>query len=57
MSVFGIAHTIEDILAKPPVERIFCFSVSPIVLLITNEMSGILNFRKSLSGGSKTPNI
>jgi hypothetical protein len=49
---------IEDILAKPLVERIFCSSVPPIILLlITNRMSGILDFRKSLGGGFKTPNI
>jgi hypothetical protein len=58
MSVFGIMHTIEDILAKAPVERIFCFCISPVVLLlVTNGVSGILDFRKPFNGGSKTPNI
>jgi hypothetical protein len=58
MSVFGITHTIEDILAKVPVERIFCFCISPVVLLlVTNGVSGILDFRKPFGGGSKTPNV
>jgi hypothetical protein len=58
MSVFGITHTIEDILPKPLVERIFCSCVPPVVLLlVTNGVWGILDFKKSLSGGSKTPNI
>jgi hypothetical protein len=58
MSVFGITHTIEDILAKAPVERIFCFCIPPIVLLlVTNGVSGILNFRKPFGGGSKALNV
>jgi hypothetical protein len=58
MSIFGITHMIEDIFAKAPVECIFCFCIPPVVLLlITNEVSRILDFRKPFGGGSKTPNV
>jgi hypothetical protein len=58
MSVFGITHMIEDILAKALVERIFCFWIPLVVfLLITNGVSGILDFRKPFSGSSKTPSV
>jgi hypothetical protein len=58
MSVFGIMHMIEDILAKALVERIFCFYIPPVVLLlVTNGVNGILDFRKPFGGGSKTPNV
>jgi hypothetical protein len=51
-------HTIEDILAKAPVECISCFCIPPVVLLlVTNRVSGILDFQKPFGGGSKTPDI
>jgi hypothetical protein len=56
MSVFGITHMIKDVLTKAPIERIFCFCIPLVVLLlITNGVGGILDFRKPFSGGSKTP--
>jgi hypothetical protein len=58
MSVFCITHTIEDILAKAPVECVFCLCILPVVLLlVTNGVSGILDFRKPFGGGSKTPDV
>jgi hypothetical protein len=58
MSVFSITYTIEDILAKALVECIFCLCIPPVVLLlVTNGVSGILDFRKPFGGGSKTPDV
>jgi hypothetical protein len=49
---------IEDILAKAPVECIFCFCIPPVLLLlVTNGVSGILDFGKPFGGGSKTHDI
>jgi hypothetical protein len=49
---------IEDILAKALVECIFCLYIPPIVLLlVTNGVSGILDFRKPFGGSSKTPDV
>jgi hypothetical protein len=47
---------IEDILTKTLVECIFGLCIPPVVfLLVTNGVSGILDFRKPFGGGSKTP--
>jgi hypothetical protein len=58
MSIFCITHMIEDILAKALVECISCLCIpSVVLLLVTNGVSGILDFRKPFDGGSKTPDI